>query len=408
MRIAFISHEFPPDTGKGGIGTYTSQVAKAMVGAGNEVHVFAGSAYRAGVENIDGYRVHRIKCTDGNDFRHRVLAVFTAQNSVAIFDIIESPEINGNAWEIKKAFPAIPLVVRLHAPNHLVESLKKTYLPFTAKLRYVLGGLRRFKIDLGYWQPYNKNDDADYRFIQCANVITAPSEAMKDWVVKNWQIEAGKIAVIPNIFSASPAFLQIPIVEENKYNRIVFFGRLNVLKGLVNATKAMKKILVQNPDWQFRVIGDDGPGPQNTLSMKEWMQLELKGVLSRVEFLDGMAYEDLPAAISDCEIVLMPSLFESFSYACAEAMAAGKAVIGSDNAGMADLVENNSTGILINPYNYTSIIDSLQKLIVDNKLRYRLGVNARKSILEKQHSPHTVNLFREYYSNLIKGKFVSN
>ena len=27
MRIAFISYEFPPDTGKGGIGTYTKLLA---------------------------------------------------------------------------------------------------------------------------------------------------------------------------------------------------------------------------------------------------------------------------------------------------------------------------------------------------------------------------------------------
>ena len=43
MRIAFISWEFPPATGKGGIGTYVTQIAKAMACMHHDVHVFAGN-----------------------------------------------------------------------------------------------------------------------------------------------------------------------------------------------------------------------------------------------------------------------------------------------------------------------------------------------------------------------------
>lgn len=408
MRIAFISYEFPPDTGKGGIGTYVQQIAGAMAANGNEVHVFAGSNYREGSDDSNGFIVHRIKCVNGDDFRGKVVLVFGEQNAIAPFDVIESPEINGNAWEVKKTFTNIPLVVRLHAPNYLVESLKKTYIPFTAKLRFILGSLKRFRFDLGYWRPYDKMLDPDYHFIQLANNISAPSAAMKNWAVKNWKIAPDKITVVPNIFFPSQDLLDIPINEKTNYNRVVFFGRLNVLKGLVNATKAMQNILVQNPEWQFRVIGDDGPGPNNHICMKEWMQKELKEVGSQVEFLNGMAYEDLPAAISDSEIVLLPSLFESFSYTCAEAMAAGRAVVGSNNAGMADLIENNKSGVLINPYSFREITGALQKLILDNQFRYQLSINARESILIKQNAAKTVHLFQEYYCNIIENKLVEN
>ena len=408
MRIAFISHEFPPDTGKGGIGTYVSQVASAMAEQKNEVHVFAGSNNRNGSESSNGYMVHRIQSANGNDFREKVLKVFSAENEKVPFDIMESPEINGNAWEIKKKFPSIPLVVRLHAPDHLVESLKKTYLPFLAKLRFVLGSVRRFKFDLGYWRPYDKSVDRDYRFIQLADHITAPSQAMRNWAVINWQIVPDKITVIPNIFSPSQDLLNIPIAEKTKYKRIVFFGRLNVLKGLVNATKAMKKILKKYPDWHFRVIGDDGPGPNNNVTMRNWMKMQLKEVIKQVEFMNGIDYEDLPAAISDAEIVLLPSLFESFSYTCTEAMAAGIAVVGSNNAGMADLIENNKSGIMVNPYHYKEIVEALKKLIMDNQFRYRLSINARKSIMEKHDAVSTVKLYEKYYCNIIEKKFVKN
>lgn len=408
MRIAYISYEFPPDTGKGGISTYVSQLARAMAEQGSDIHVFAGSQQREGTEFSNGYYVHRVLCENGNDFKEKVVNIFATQNAIAAFDLIESPEINGNAWEIKKKFPAIPLVVRLHAPDHLVESLKKTYIPFMAKLRYVLGAIRRFKLDLGYWRPYDKSTDNDYRFIQLADHIMAPSQAMKDWVVQNWQIAPATITVIPNIFLPSQDLLNIPVIEETKYLRIVFFGRLNVLKGLVNATKAMKKILSKYPGWQFRVIGDDGPGPNHNISMRNWMKDQLSEIGNRVEFLDGMAYENLPAAIADCEIVLLPSLFESFSYTCAEAMAAGKAVIGSDNAGMADLIENGISGLLVDPYSHLAITAALDKLILDGEFRYRLSMQARKDIVSKQNAKDTISLYQRYYHNIMQRDFAEN
>ncbi|MEO8414415.1 MAG: glycosyltransferase family 4 protein [Ginsengibacter sp.] len=401
MRIAFITYEFPPDTGKGGIGTYTKQVSDILAKEKWDVHVFAGSHTRQEKNVEEGLTVHRIKCTSPHDFKLNVLQVFSDIQTVQAFDILESPEINGNAGEIKIKYPQIPLVVRLHAPGYLVESLKKTYVPFLAKLRYVLGSLRTLRFDLGYWRAYNKLNDADYHFTRMADYITAPSEAMKDWVIKNWQLPANKIVVLPNIFEPAQEMLDVPIFRECKHKRILFFGRLNVLKGLVNATRAMKKILKAYPDWTFRVIGDDGPGPNFKMTMRAWMTWQLEYVIKQVEFMDGLPYEDLPAAVADCEIVLLPSLFESFSYTCAEAMAAGKAVVGSNNAGMADLLQNGKSGVLINPYGYKEIVRALKELIENNSYRYELSSGARKRITTAFDAEKTALKFNMFYEKIV-------
>jgi glycosyltransferase involved in cell wall biosynthesis len=288
----------------------------------------------------------------------------------------------------------------LHAPDHLVESLKKTYTPFLAKLRFVLGSIRRFKFDPGYWRKYDKQKDPDYQFIQLADFIKAPSQSMKQWVVNNWDIEAGHIHVIPNIFSPSEALLNIPISEVCNFKYIVFFGRLNVLKGLVNATRAMKKILKQYPEWQFRVIGDDGPGPYHDAGMKAWMQEKLNGVIGRVTFINGLDYEELPKVIADSEIVLLPSLFESFSYACAEAMAAGKAVVGSKNGGMADLIKDGENGLLVDPDKEKDIFEAVKKLIENNSTRYQYSLKARQRILQDYNAIDTAKLYDRYYKKI--------
>lgn len=397
MRIAFITYEFPPDTGKGGIGTYVKQIASALINHDFDIHVFAGSPYRTELENMNGIRVHWIKCIDVADYKNKVVDFFVEEHTNQAFDCMESPEIGGNAWMIKKVLPNLPLIVRLHAPDYLVESLKKSRVPLLAKLRFFFGALRRFKWDLGYWRKYNKEIDPDFQFIQLADYITAPSASMKNWAVNNWGILPSRIDIIPNIFSPSIKWLQIPIDQEIKYKRIVFFGRLNVLKGLVNATMAIKKILNEFPDWKFRVIGDDGMGPSVGSSMKAWMQEELKPFLNQVEFIDGMPYEDLPNAVAPSEIVILPSLFESFSYTCAEAMAAGKAIIGSKNGGMADLLENESSGLLVNPFNHQELYAAIKKTILNNDLRFQMSNQARARILTEFDSSNSIQQFISYY-----------
>jgi glycogen synthase len=401
LKIAYISYELPPDIPKGGIGTYTLQIAELIAKSGNIVHIFAGSHTRNVTEQINGVIIHRIQCKTPEDFTEKLLNNFANVNAEIDFNIVECPEIHYHALIIKKSFPNLPLVVRLHAPNYLVESLKKKYIPFIAKLRFVFGALRRGKFDLGFWRKYDYENDIECKFTQIADKITAPSETMKAWAVKNWKIEPIKIEVIPNPFIAPKALLDLPIHKLAIHKNIVFFGRLNVLKGLVNATLAMKRLLKEYPKYRFSVIGDDGPGPYNKATMRQWMQAELEDVKTQVTFLDGQPYDKLPFVLADSEIALLPSMFESFSYTCAEAMAAGKALVGSIGTGMEDMIVDSKNGMMVNPKNAKQIYNALKKLIDDNEFRYSIAVNARNDIATKYNTSAIGKQYFEFYNKAV-------
>lgn len=130
------------------------------------------------------------------------------------------------------------------------------------------------------------------------------------------------------------------------------------------------------------------------------MQQALAAVIAQVAFVDGLQYEDLPAEVAPAEIVLLPSLFESFSYTCAEAMAAGKAIVGSTNGGMADLLQHNHSGLLIYPLNEKAVYTALKKLIVDNEFRYQLSILARERILAYFNADKACGQFIAYYQSL--------
>jgi glycogen(starch) synthase len=396
LKIAFISYEYPPDNGKGGIATYTQEIANLLNVNNFEVHVFSASNKRNTLENYNNIQIHWVLSENPIEFKILVLDRFREIHEKVHFNIIESPEIHGNAELIKKEFGEIPLIVRLHAPNYVVEKYKKHYLPLRVKLRYLFGALRRGRFDLGYWRKYRKIDDLDFQFTSMADYITAPSIWMKSWAVKNWGFSPEKITVFPNPFSFDSTLIDLPIIENHAHKTIVYYGRLNVLKGLFNLTKSMRDILKKHPEWKLKIIGDDGPGPFSVdISMRQWMKKQLKKVSSQVEFIDGIERKLLNQYLKNCEIVLIPSLFESFSYVCKEAMLAGKAVVGSMNGGMIDMIVNKKTGILVNPFKKIELINSLEFLIHNPELCRDISINARKDILLYEN-----DVILNFYRNL--------
>ena len=106
LRIAYITYEFMPDVAQGGVGTYVKQISNALAAAGCDVHVFAGSFYNDSSYVQQQVNIHCIKCNDPFDFRDKVVATFEKIHTTHPFDIIESAEIHGNGWEIKKKLPA--------------------------------------------------------------------------------------------------------------------------------------------------------------------------------------------------------------------------------------------------------------------------------------------------------------
>ncbi len=401
LKIAFVTFEFPPDNAKGGIGTYTYNVANLLTMNGAVVHVFAASFEREVSEIVNGVNIHWIKTTDSFQFRKAVVELFSKIHSQVNFDLLESAEINGNGWDVKKRFPDLPLVVRLHAPNYLVEHTKQFYISRVRKIRYILGSLKIGRFDLGYWKPYNKDSDPDYQFTLLADYITAPSQWMANWACDNWKLSKEDLTVFPNPFLLNPFLLEIPIVEKHPHKSIVFYGRLNVLKGLVNLTYSMKVILKKYPNWRWRIIGDDGPGPLGDgTSMKTWISNQLGSLLSRIEFIDGCSYDQLSKHLEKAEIMIIPSLFESYSYVCKEGMTAGKAIIGSNVGGISTLIKDGYSGFLINPYNVDGIIKNIENLIDNSELCYFFSKNARNQILNDNTSVEIL----KFYNGFVKRK----
>lgn len=378
MRIAFITYEFPPDIPQGGIATYVRQTAIMLTKRGHSIEIFSSSPTRSVSEKIDGIWVHRCQSADPDQFMHNVVNVFAGRHEVEPFDIIESPEIHADALLIKKRYPSLPLVVKLHMALFIQMRLYNFYTSFFTKIRFFLGALKQGKFN--YFGKYDYRTDIEYEITNLADAIVSPSISLRQIIIKEWKIKPERIQVIASAFSPPPHLLEMPI-EKRKEKVVNFVGKLNVHKGLVSLVKVIPLVVKKHPDVQFRLIGNDSFFGTKGMNMSDYIKIKLKGFEKNYTLLGGLKYEDALNQLSSTNICIFPSVWENFPLVCLESMSAGKAVIGSKEGGMSEMLADGA-GIIIDPLNVQQIADAVCLLLSNDDLQLELGRKARTKILE--------------------------
>jgi len=148
-------------------------------------------------------------------------------------------------------------------------------------------------------------------------------------------------------------------------------GRLEEQKDFATLIRAFAAVHRQLPDWRLRIVGEGRLRP------------DLEQLVSRLDLTDKVS---LPGAISDigseymsAQVVVLPSLYESFGLSVAEALAHGLPAIGfKDCLGVNALIRDGENGLLVGavPDRITALAQALLTLLGDAALRERLAASA--------------------------------
>jgi glycosyltransferase involved in cell wall biosynthesis len=151
------------------------------------------------------------------------------------------------------------------------------------------------------------------------------------------------------------------------------------VKGIEVLVEAIPLVLERAPRSRFVFVGDDLPAARGE-SWRQRLQkrLQAKGVAERVRFQGSLSQNDLLDQYHSADIGVVPTLnYESFSYTCCEAMAAGLPVVASRIGGIPETVEDGRSGILVTPGNVGELASSLVKLVESEELRRGMGSAGR-------------------------------
>ena len=380
LQLAFVSYEYPPDTSGGGIATSLANTARMHAGRGHRVEVFAGSPHRTESTTEDGVRVHRVQVDSREALAEAVVPVFRERHTADPFDLVEGPEYGADARAVHAAFPDVPLVVKLRTSGSMISAINHEYLSLASKARFIAGGLARGRLPRPYWR-YDPEQDAERAHALSAAAMVAPSQAIKDKAVEFWGADPDRVWVAPHPFEPSPELLAVP---PGTGSEVLFLGRLEVRKGVIELARAARQVVAARPDARFRFVGRSLPHPDSGDDLRALMTREMGPAAGNATFDDAVSYDRVPDVMAGAAVCAFPSVWESFGFVCLEAMAAARPVVVTTGTGMAEMVNGAAFGRAVPPRDADAIARALIDLLdLPPDERERLGRAARQRVLDR-------------------------
>lgn len=212
------------------------------------------------------------------------------------------------------------------------------------------------------------------RFIIASSdrVITVSSDLKRKLVALCHEAIA-KVDVIP-MGVTIPHGPYVDAAASNKSTRtVLFIGRLTAIKGLDVLLKAMSGL-----DGLRLIVAGDGESRGELENLARSLSVHAR-------FVGRIAAADRDHLLATCDVVVIPSRVladgrtEGTPVSCLEAMAAGRAVIASRAGGLAEAIVDGENGLLFDPEDYGLLKEKLVLVLNDERLRLKLGDNARRS-----------------------------
>jgi len=178
---------------------------------------------------------------------------------------------------------------------------------------------------------------------------------------------------------------------------IGIIGRIDPQKGQKEFLLATREVVKDFPGSNFLVIGPVEKGYEDY--EKELRKIATDTLLNGKVIFTGFR-GDIPEILSAIDIFVLASHCEAFGLVLVEAMAMGKAVIGTNAGGVPEIIEHNKNGLLVPPEDWRSLAEALRRLVSDQNLSLVLSQNARKTVEEKfSLDKHLYEIEKVYENN---------
>lgn len=355
MRVVYISLENPYNAlNNGGIGTYTGVVAEALCQLGNEVHLITvGEEKESYNYKKAGLYIHLISKPVAERMFYLEQACKinrTVQELISEeIDLIEAPEWLAQGVVIARE-GKVPVITRLHTPLFIIENICQ--------------GQRIYR---------DSKEIKEYEKMQARNsvMVTAPCRAISNLVKEAWEVESEIIPNPINVFNYEISYCDDPV--------ILYMGRLEYRKGVLVFAKCIESLVRNNRNLKIIFCGQDTVYKKR--SIKKSIEEICQNVSEHVEFIPHANEEEKRQLLKKTKVVVIPSLWENFSYVCLEAMACGKTVVATSCGGFDEIIANNESGYLVTPGKSGELYRVLSAIL--NEDLPDTGIRARKIVEEK-------------------------
>ena len=141
-----------------------------------------------------------------------------------------------------------------------------------------------------------------------------------------------------------------------------------------------------------------GDGPSRSSLEKLIVSLNLE---DQVTLLGWQSRSSVVRLLQECTLFVLASRFETFGLALVEAMACGKAVIGTRVDGILEIVRDRENGILVDAGDADALAAAIEVVNGDGALRQRLGDAARERVRREFREHHMTEAYASAFREVL-------
>lgn len=416
MKLFLIASECPPVPG--GIATYVGNTAAMFADAGHDITVFARSQ-SPGIEHqgrctwikILPNDVHLLEITEAHplsenhpSFPYNVMGYWGAlsyQLAEAVIehirqhgqpDVIESEDFGGLAYFLihKKLIGCpelarVPIVLTLHSSQYMLYSVNR--MPGYRLADYWVGRMEKF-------------------CTLAADGIIAPTQFIADQAIaalgSDLNIQIIPLPTVPSLRSPE----QLPSKQPTPGD-IVYFGRLEVRKGILPLVAACSRLWDVGADFRLTAIGGDTWYHMQGCSIKAYLRQRYRTYIKAGQLIlsPPLLPPQLYRRVAKAWCVMLPSLWENFPNTCLESMLLGKLILASADVGHVEMLRTSvgDAGVVFN-WAETEDFDHQLKHILDLSPEdvVAAGQQARDLILKLTEPTQLLTQRLNYFEELIE------
>lgn len=209
--------------------------------------------------------------------------------------------------------------------------------------------------------------------------------------------------------------------QNGREKQLLFVGRLSPEKGIHDLLDSFPKVVAQYPNVRLNLVGPIGELPRelivglsdektvtdldvfyNGKSYHDHLRERITpAIADRVNFTGLIPHAEVTKHYRNADILVNPSLSESFGMSLTEAMVSRVPVVATRVGGMTDIVKEQETGLLVESANPDALADAIVRLLADDSLRQAMGRAGYQRAIERYSWDHVAASTLEQYQSIV-------
>ncbi len=161
-------------------------------------------------------------------------------------------------------------------------------------------------------------------------------------------------------------------VESAERPVALFVGVLEPYKNVDGLAEAWRLVARRLPDAELHVVGKG--------SREDVVRALLRDCPDSTRWTRELDASGVAAAVDEATLLVLPSRSEGMGRVVIEAFCRARPVVGTRVGGIADLVEDGVSGVLVEPGVSEALAEALERLLTDRELARELGARAHARV----------------------------